>query len=49
MQVNAKVNDSKINKVKKGQRVEVRVDTSPETPIAGVVRRVSSFPLPRRY
>ena len=49
MQVNAKVNDSKINKVKKGQRVEIRVDTSPETPIAGVVRRVSSFPLPRRY
>jgi multidrug resistance efflux pump len=49
MQVNAKVNDSKINKVKKDQRVEIRVDTAPETPIAGVVRRVSSFPLPRRY
>ena len=49
MQVNAKVNDSKINKVKVGQRVEVRVDTSPETPISGVVRRVSPFPLPRRY
>ena len=49
MQVNAKVNDSKINKVKEGQRVEVRVDTAPETPINGVVRRVSSFPLPRRY
>ncbi len=49
MQVNAKVNDSKINKVKVGQRVEVRVDTAPEIPIAGVVRRVSSFPLPRRY
>ncbi|MDG2183461.1 MAG: HlyD family efflux transporter periplasmic adaptor subunit [Mariniblastus sp.] len=49
MQVNAKVSDSKINKVKVGQRVEVRVDTAPETPIAGVVRRVSSFPLPRRY
>ena len=49
MQVNAKVNDSKINKVKPGQRVEVRVDTDPETPIAGVIRRVSSFPLPRRY
>ena len=49
MQVNAKVNDSKINKVKEGQRVVVRVDTAPETPIEGVVRRVSSFPLPRRY
>jgi len=49
MQVNAKVNDSKINKVKQGQRVEVRVDTAPETPIAGKVRKVNSFPLPRRY
>lgn len=49
MQVKALVNDSKINKVKKGQRVEVRVDTAPESPIAGKVRRVSSFPLPRRY
>ncbi|MDB2525448.1 HlyD family efflux transporter periplasmic adaptor subunit [Mariniblastus sp.] len=49
MQVNAKVSDSKINKVKVGQRVEIRVDTAPETPIAGIVRRVSSFPLPRRY
>lgn len=49
MQVNAKVNDSKINKVELGQRVEVRVDTDPETPIAGVVSRVSAFPLPRRY
>ena len=49
MQVNAKVNDSKINKVKVGQRVQVRVDTAPETPIAGIVRRVSAFPKPRRY
>ena len=49
MQVKALVNDSKINKVKEGQRVEVRVDTDPETPITGKVRRVSSFPLPRRY
>ncbi|MFT5300554.1 MAG: HlyD family secretion protein [Mariniblastus sp.] len=49
MQVNAKVSDSKINKVKQGQRVEVRVDASPETSIAGVVRRVSSFPLPQRW
>ncbi len=49
MQVNAKVNDSKINKVEVGQKVHVRVDTDPETPIEGVVRRVSSFPLPRRY
>ena len=49
MQVNTKVNDSKINKVKPGQRVEIRIDTDPETPVQGIVRRVSSFPLPRRY
>jgi multidrug efflux pump subunit AcrA (membrane-fusion protein) len=49
MQVNAKVNDSKINKVEAGQLVDVRVDTAPETPIKGKVRRVSRFPLPRRY
>lgn len=49
MQVKALVNDSKINKIKEGQRVAVRVDTNPESPIAGRVRRVSPFPLPRRY
>lgn len=49
MQVKAKVNDSKINKVEEGQRVAVRVDTNPENPIEGRVRRVSPFPLPRRY
>ncbi|MEL7498571.1 MAG: HlyD family efflux transporter periplasmic adaptor subunit [Planctomycetota bacterium] len=49
MQVAAKVNDSKINQVKEGQRVAVRVDTNPEESIEGRVRRVSPFPLPRRY
>ncbi|MEM7785602.1 MAG: HlyD family efflux transporter periplasmic adaptor subunit [Planctomycetota bacterium] len=49
MQVTAKVNDSKINKVEEGQLVDVRVDTAPEKPIKGRVRRVSPYPLPRRY
>ena len=49
MQVRTKVNDSKINQVQQGQRCEIRVDTDPEQPIAGIVRRVSSFPLPRRW
>ncbi len=49
MQVKAKVNDSKINKVKVDQRVEIRVDTAPDTVIAGRVKKVSSFPNPRRY
>ena len=49
MQVKAKINDSKISKVKVDQRVEIRVDTDPENPIAGRVKRVSRYPNPRRY
>jgi HlyD family secretion protein len=49
MQVEAKINDSKISKVKVDQRVEIRVDTDPENPIAGRVKRVSRYPNPRRY
>lgn len=49
MQVRATVSDSKINQVKVGQEVLVRVDTDPEKPVAGRVRRVSAFPLPRRW
>ena len=49
MQVRTKVNDSKINRVKVGDDCIVRVDTQPDTPIAGRVRKVSAFPLPRRW
>ena len=49
MQVRTKVNDSKINRVKIGNECVVRVDTEPDKPIAGKVRRVSAFPLPRRW
>jgi multidrug efflux pump subunit AcrA (membrane-fusion protein) len=49
MQVKATVSDSKINDVVEGQEVLVRVDTDPESPVAGKVRRVSAFPLPRRW
>ncbi len=49
MQVKAKVNDSKISKVKAEQRVEIRVDTAPNVVIAGKVKRVSPYPNPRRY
>lgn len=49
MQVTTKVNDSKINSVKAGQKCIVRLDTAPEMPIAGVVRQVANFPLPRRW
>ncbi len=49
MQVVAKVNDSKINSVRSGQDVTIRLDTAPEVPIAGRVRKVADFPLPRRW
>ena len=49
MQVSTKVNDSKINSVRAGQQAVIRLDTAPETPIKGVVRKVAAFPLPRRW
>ena len=49
MQVIVKVNDSKINSVASGQRALIRLDTDPENPIEGIVRKVASFPLPRRW
>ena len=49
MQVTTRVNDSKINSVKAGQNCIVRLDTAPEVPIRGVVRKVANFPLPRRW
>ncbi len=49
MQVRTKVNDSKINRLESGDECQVRVDTDPESPVAGRVRRISSFPLPRRW
>ena len=47
MQVKAKINDSKISKVKVDQEVQIRVDTDPENPIAGRVKWVSRYPNPR--
>ena len=49
MQVRTKVNDSKINDVEVGDECLIRVDTDPERPVRGKVRKVSSFPLPRRW
>lgn len=49
MQVRTKVNDSKINEIEVGDECLVRVDTDPEKPIRGKVRKVSSFPMPRRW
>lgn len=49
MQVATKVNDSKINSVRAGQTALIRLDTAPEVPIKGIVRKVANFPLPRRW
>lgn len=49
MQVTTTVNDSKINRVETGQKAIIRVDTDPEQPIPGRVRKVSTFPQPRRW
>lgn len=49
MQVRTKVNDSKINRVTVGNECLVRVDTDPEKPVTGEVKRIASFPLPRRW
>ena len=49
MQVRTKVNDSKINRIEIGNVCVVRVDTEPDTAISGRVRKVSAFPLPRRW
>ncbi len=49
MQVTTKVNDSKINSIQAGQNALVRLDTAPEMPILGKVRKVANFPLPRRW
>lgn len=49
MQVRTKVNDSKINFVKKGNEVEIRLDSAPDESISGVVREVATFPMPQRW
>lgn len=49
MQVRTKVNDSKINFVKKGNEVEIRMDSAPDEVITGVVREVATFPMPQRW
>lgn len=49
MQVVTHVNDSKINSVKIGQEALIRLDTDPDNPVRGVVKKVAAFPLPRRW
>ena len=49
LQVKTNVGESKINQVRPGQAVVIRLDTDREIVVAGTVRQVSTFPLPRRW
>jgi RND family efflux transporter MFP subunit len=49
MEVKVNVSESKISLVQPGQTAIVRLDTDREVVVAGKVRQVSTFPLPRRW
>jgi RND family efflux transporter MFP subunit len=46
MKVIARINESRIDRVKVGMRARVKVDAFPYTEMAGTVRDVSEYPLP---
>jgi RND family efflux transporter MFP subunit len=46
MQVTARVNESRIDRVKSGMPVRIRLDAFPEVELIGTVREVSEYPLP---
>lgn len=49
MQVKANVSESKISLIQAGQSAIVRLDTDREIVVAGKVRQVATFPVPRRW
>ncbi len=46
MQVTARVNESRIDRVKKNMTVRIRLDAFPEQELLGTVREISEYPLP---
>jgi len=46
MQVTARINESRIDKVKVGMKSRIRLDAFPNTVLTGTVRSVSEYPLP---
>jgi RND family efflux transporter MFP subunit len=46
MQVLARINESRIDKVRVGMRANIRMDAFPNTLLSGTVRSVSEYPLP---
>lgn len=46
MQVRAKINEARVDRVKEGQQVLIQLDAFPEKKLKGVVRRVDDYPIP---
>ncbi len=46
MQVTARINESRVDRVKVGMNVRIKVDAFPATEMQGTVRDVSEYPLP---
>lgn len=46
MQVTARVNESRIDRVKKGMTARIRLDAFPDQELNGTVRDISEYPLP---
>ena len=49
MQVLARINESRINKVKAGLKARIRLDAFPRMELVGTVRSVTEYPLPAIY
>ena len=49
MQVDVHINESHVNRVSVGDRVEIILDAAPDTPLVGEVKKVAAYPFPRRW
>ena len=49
MQVDVHINESHVNRVSVGDRVEIILDAAPEIPLVGEVKEVAPYPFPRRW
>lgn len=49
MQVNARVNETRISRIRVGMPAEIRLDAFPDTPLKGQVTSVSEYPAPSSW
>lgn len=49
MQVNVKVNESHVNRIKEGQSASIELDAEPGTVLRGEVKSIAPFPFPMRW